>query len=445
MDNMARTQSDHKRFFCKMGLLLGLITLRYSIQIGIPPALFLAIIVCAALLGDLNELVGIFICCIALHETIDLFYALAFCLMIFVLKFAKEIRLNPAVMPIFIMLVWELLHGFRADFSLRILITSCIPLLVLAVFMCVDIRAVDYAFVVRAFASTLAVVCASLVLKLLYLSDFNVLKTFAGLQRLGHDASEVSLDGKGSIQTNTLGILCVLATTGLMQLRMAESGTRRDMVLTVLLMVFGALTASRTYLVCLVLMLVLLLFSQRGSLEKKLRLLGSLFALVMAALVLLYLIFPDLMKYYISRFAEKDITTGRDVLMVKYGEFIVDHPKVMFWGIGLNHFRDELMTVHKVAAGVPHNGIQELIIAWGIPGLLLFICLWVSMIWRSKHFCRKQKLINYIPFFIILIKSQAGQMLNSPYTMMTFSYAYLSLCADLQADESFERGKDELP
>lgn len=431
MDNIARTQHDHRRFYYLLSLLLGLISLRYSLQIDIPPVLFLAIIICMALLGDLNENIGICICCIALHESIDLFYALAFCIFVIVMKYPREIRFNPSVAPIFIMIVWELLHCFRADFSIRTYIVNCIPLLMLAVFMCIDIRKIDYCYIGRAFAITLAVICMSLLLKLLYLSDFNILKTFAGLQRLGHDASEVSLDGKGSIQTNTLGILCVLAITWLMQLRMAGGGSSRDMILAILLAVFGALTASRTYLVCLALMLILLLFSQRGSLEKKLRFLGSMVMLVMVALVLLYLVFPDLMEYYITRFLETDITTGRDVLMVKYGEFILSNPKVMFWGLGLNHFGDDLMTVHKVAPHVPHNGIQELVIAWGLPGLLLFICLWIAMIWQSKNFCRKQKLINYIPLIIILVKTQAGQMLNSPYTMMTFSYAYLSLCVNL--------------
>lgn len=430
MEVITRTQRSHKRFYWLLALLLGMISLRYSLQIDIPPVLLLAIILSMAVLGDLNEIACVCLCCIALHESIDLFYALGFCIVVIAVKYPKEIRLNPSIIPIFLMIVWELLHCFRADFSLRTFIVNCIPLLVLAVFMCLDARKIDYSFVVQAFAIALAVICLSLLLKLIYLADFNILKAFAGLQRLGHDASEVSLDGKGSIQTNTLGILCVLATTGLMQLRMAGSRSPKDMLLALFLMVFGALTASRTYLVCLALMLVLLLFSQQGDIKTKLRYLSGVCLLVLIALGLLYLIFPDLMEYYISRFQEADITTGRDVLMINYGKFIRTNPKVMFFGIGLNHFGDDLMTTYKVAGHVPHNGIQELVIAWGLEGLILFICLWLIMIWRSRHFCKNQKLINYIPLIIILIKAQAGQMLNSSYTMLTFSYAYLSMCQE---------------
>ena len=53
------------------------------------------------------------------------------------------------------------------------------------------------------------------------------------------------------------------------------------------------------------------------------------------------------------------------------------------------------------------------------------------MIAMSKKHCKHQSLINYIPLIIILVKGMAGQMLNSPYTMLAFSYAYLSMCADL--------------
>lgn len=436
MDNITQTQHNHLRFFCLLWLLLGLITLRYSFLIDIPPVIFLTIIICIAIFGDINEIIGIFMCCIALHESIDLFYALAFCLIIFVFKFFNEIRLNPTITPVFLMVIWEMLHCFRADFSLMVLITNCIPLIVLAVFMCIDIKKIDYSYIVRVFAITLAVICMSLLLKLLYISDFNVIKAFAGLQRLGYTASEITLDGKGSIQTNTLGILCVLAITGLMQLRTRGNGTMQDIVLTVMLMVFGTLTASRTYLVCLSLMWILLILSQHGSLGKKLRFLGSMVILLIVALILFYLCFPNLMEYYVGRFNVTDITTGRDVLLVKYDEFISTNPRIMFWGLGLNHFGDDLMIKYRVAAGVPHNGIQELIIAWGLPGLILFFFLLGVMIWRSKYFCKRQKLLNYIPLLIILVKSQAGQMLNSSYTMLAFSYAYLSLCMYLRDDEN---------
>ena len=67
--------------------------------------------------------------------------------------------------------------------------------------------------------------------------------------------------------------------------------------------------------------------------------------------------------------------------------------------------------------------------------LILFFGLFVAMIRRAGQFCPKRKLLNYIPLIILLVKSQAGQMLNSSYTMLAFSLAYLSMCQDFTNEQ----------
>ena len=126
----------------------------------------------------------------------------------------------------------------------------------------------------------------------------------------------------------------------------------------------------------------------------------------------------------------EDITTGRLGLMEIYHKFIVSNPRVAFFGVGLHDFMDKVLVKYQVATHVPHNGIQELIVAWGIPGVFLFGLLWLAMILRARTYHRKLTMLNFVPFLIILVKVQAGQMLDSTYTMIAFSYAYLSLAYD---------------
>ena len=427
MNEMTVKSPGRTRFYWLLLLLMVLIALRYAFQINIPPLLFVAVIVFMALMGDANEVLALCICCIPLHESVDLFYALGLCMMIYVVKEFRSLRLNTAVIPVLVMLLWELLHCFRSDFSPVKYVADCLPLMLLAVVMCCRADRADYGFIVRAMSVTTAALCATLLLKLLYLTDMNIIKTFVNLQRLGSDASNVGLDNKGIVNPNTLGIICVLATTGLMQLRMIGEGTKQDVILAMFLVVFGALTASRTYLVCLVLMLMLLLFAQNGTAKEKLRYLAGLLLFIGAAILMLYVVFPDLMAYYVGRFLDTDITTGRDGLMVAYHEYIISDPKVLAFGIGLNNYAKELVTVQHVAVNVPHNGVQELIIAWGVPGVLLFVWLFAVMIGYSRADGIKQRLLNYIQLIIILVKMQAGQMLCSPYTLIALSYAYLSM------------------
>ena len=426
---------DHTLFFWLLLFLLALITLRYAIQVNIPRAVFLAVIVLIALQGDQNEIITLSMCCIPMHESIDFFYAEVFCIAVFVLKFWDRIRFNWSMIPIFLMILWELLHCFGGDFGIREFLTNFVPLLLLLIMMSIDTSVVDYEFLARMFAFVTVAVCASLIIKVLYFSKLDFLLAINRLQRLGMDSSEtkqsLSITG-GEIHPNILGVVCVLATTGLMQLRSLRKGRPVDMVMAVVLIGFGTLTASRTFLVCLALMVVLLMFSQKGSAARKLQYLGGVIAVLLIALGVMYLFFPAVLEYFFSRFQTKDITTGRIDLFAAYNEFIFSSPVIAFFGIGLQDFGDKLLLTYRVADVVPHNGIQEVIIAWGFPGALLFLALLLAMVLRSRRQCRRPCLLGYVPLLILLAKAQAGQMLNSGYTMMAFSYAYLSMAQDFE-------------
>lgn len=427
-------RESHIHFWLLLAALLLLVTVRYSLQIDIPRAVYLVIIVLICLLGDQNEILAMLMCCIPLHESIDFFYALVFCIAIYVFKCRKRIRINIGLVLILVMILWELLHCFMHDFSIMNLICNIVPLAVLGVIMCSDLSEMDYSFLVRALAIATLGVFICLLSKVLYFSGFNIALAVAGLQRLGLDTAEASEQvtvAGGQINPNTLGIIGVLAATGLMQLRSVGKGSVSDLVMACVIMVFGALTASRTYLVCLALMTILLLFGQQGSLSQKMRFMGLLILLILLALGLLYVLFPDLLMYYISRFFVADITTGRLDTMDLYQEYILSNPDVLLFGIGLQSFGDRLVYEMMIASVVPHNAIQEIIIAWGMPGIALFIALCLFLIDSSQKSIPNKNLLNYIPLFIILFKGLAGQMLSSSYSLLALSFAYLSLCTNL--------------
>lgn len=426
---------DRRQFWVLLGLLLGLIFVRYALQVDFPRSILLLVAVLAAVLGDWDEIIAVCICCIPLHTAFHYIYALLFCIAIYAVKYSSGIRLNLSIVPVLLMILWELLHCFGEPFSAVHFAGDCIPLLLLALLMCSRDRAFDYDFIVRALAVATAAMCMVLLGKLVYLADFDLAAAFSSLQRLGLDSEETraSLAVAGGEQNpNTLGILCVLAATGLLQLRTAGRGGVGETALVVVLLLFGSMTSSRTYLVCLALMAVLLLFAQPGSLGGKFRFLGALVLVLVLALAVLYAFFPELMAYYASRFEEADLTTGRMGLMEIYHEFIVSDPEIAFFGIGLHDFSDKVLLEYTVAEHVPHNGIQELVIAWGLPGLVLFGWMWTEMVLRSRSRGGRRTLLHYIPLLILLAKIQAGQMLTSSYTMLAFSYAYLSMCADLR-------------
>lgn len=429
------------RFVLLLAVLLTVIGIRYSFQIDIPRAVFVGMIIVIALLGDRNEIISLIVCCIPLHESVDLFYSVVSCVLIYFLKFHRTIRINSSIMVFLIMFVWELLHYLGAQFSPVEFLSAMIPLIVLAVFMCMDKSDLDYPLVVRSLSFTTLSAAASLLLNFLYKYDFNFLLAVSKLQRLGVAMEESGAGSAllgGMINPNSLGVICVLATTGLMQIRSMRQGTRTDMILACLIVVFGALTASRTYLVCLAAMVVLLALSYGETAGQRMRFMGLLVMLGILAYAILRIVFPDLLEYYFGRFLEKDITTGRADLMTHYHAFIMDNPSVLCFGIGLQDFSTRLVEGYRVSFNAPHNSIQELIIAWGMPGILMLTAMVFAMYRTSIRFRSPGKLLNSIPLLIILLKGMAGQMINSAYTMLAFSFAYLSLCVDMAPREENE-------
>ena len=426
-------ENTRLHFWCLLGILLLMIMTRYAFQIDIPRVFFLLVIGLIAIWGDQSEIIAICMCFIPMHESIDFFYALVICCAVYVFKYHKKIRLGTQVVLVLIVVIWELLHCFSTAFSVRLLLVYVIPFIVLAIFMFSNLSDLDYPFIVRALAWSTLAISLMLFIRVLYFSRFNILIALAGLQRLGSDVhsgiNDVTVSG-GQINPNSLGIIGVLASTGLMQLRAMNASKKVDMVLMCIILVLAALGTSRTYLACLALMIILLVISEKGNIRKKIRLVLALTAAVAVVVVALAVFFPNSFEHFVGRFSVKDITTGRDDLMVKYHNFIVSNPNVMFFGIGLQDWGERLVYHYRVSSNVPHNSIQEIIVAWGLPGLAIFIALFFTVYQLSARRNKNQKLLNWIPLIIILFKSMAGQILTSSYTMLALSFAFLSLCQD---------------
>ena len=426
-------EHSHAWFWVLLTLLSAMIFARYGLQIDIPRVLALVPIVAIALWGNPTEMIAICMCLIPLHESLDFYYALVLVAAIYGFKCRGTIRFNTSLVLLCLIVIWELLHCFTADFSPVGFVVSLAPMIALTVILSGDHSGLDYAFVIRATAAAAIVTCVTMLVQVAWISRFHLTAFLLNLRRLGN-LSEASMDrlrlSGGMVQTNSLGIICVVITACLLQLRRAGVGRRGDRFLMMTLLMFGTLTASRTFLACLALMFLLVLWDQKGGFQK----LRSLGMAVLAGgfIVLVFSIFfPDQLEYYISRFSEKDITTGRDDLMTAYHRFITRNPRVLLFGVGLQNYGDKLTTYYRIARNVPHNSIQEIVTAWGVPGLLLIGMLILQIVYRANRQKGPRELMNYIPLIILLFKSVAGQLLTSSYSMLALALAYLNLIQDI--------------
>jgi O-antigen ligase len=107
---------------------------------------------------------------------------------------------------------------------------------------------------------------------------------------------------------------------------------------------------------------------------------------------------------------------------------------MLYFGMGLQGYSDKLSSVY-IDASIPHNGFQELIVMWGIPGLLLFSAFLVGLVINARKKNKNIIFINYIPFIIMMIFVQAAQMVSSSVISMLFAVVYLCLVIDLKRND----------
>lgn len=435
---MVKKQHYHVRFYRLLMVLMALIFFRYALQINIPRILSLAVITLIAVSGTRTEIIAMMMCLIPLHEVVDFYYSMTVVLAVYVLKYHRKIHINLSIILVMSMFFWELLHGFTSDIEPVSLLSAFIPMVLLSLLMSTDVQELDYAFVVHSMAVATISVCITMLGQVFAWSDYNVVAAISNLRRLGIISQEVSKSGisGGNIHPNSLGVICVLVTTGLLQLWSAGQHSKWSLPMVVTMLLFGALTSSRTFVACLLMMVFLFFCGLRGGIKKKIRFLVTVLLIAALVLILLNSFFPDLLQYYIKRFLVKDITTGRDDLMIQYHTFIIENNYVMLFGVGIQNYGEKLINIHRVASNVPHNSIQEVIVAWGIPGLILLAILCMAPIIHAYKYNRKLRVLNYIPLLIILFKSMAGQLLTSGYSLLALSYAYLSLTQDFSRREA---------
>jgi hypothetical protein len=90
---------------------------------------------------------------------------------------------------------------------------------------------------------------------------------------------------------------------------------------------------------------------------------------------------PTVVERFYERFLVDDITNHRGDLLVFYNKHIFSSAKYSLFGIGMQNMGDKLLSIYpNTFSFVPHNGIQQTIVAWGIPGLILFTVFIVGVI-----------------------------------------------------------------
>lgn len=155
-----------------------------------------------------------------------------------------------------------------------------------------------------------------------------------------------------------------------------------------------------------------------------------IFAGMVAVIVVVVNLIPGIVAAASNRFInQEDITNGRSDLLVGYLKEWSSSPWCFLFGYGVGSYQN---VVDPAIDNVPHNSITDILICWGLLGLVLVaICLVMMYRRNRKSVSRQEVLLAYLPAIVAAVISLAGQ-----YT--TAGWPHMRLCLLLLAARGFQ-------
>lgn len=426
-------RQKHTLFYWMFGLMLCMVIARNVLHIGFSVYLLLVPVALIAVFGNKDDIFATALACIPLSTAFQYKYAIIIIIIVYCVRFSREVKITAKVIPIVLMFLWEMLHFGMGEFGWIELFRSFAELAFLAFLFCVSDQKIDLALVSRTIAVSAIVICSCILLVQLEANSYDFSELFTGTLRFG--AADEKIENFGlNFNENRLGGICNIAIIGI--LLVTDKGRMRifDMAAIGILAVFGTMTMSRTFIICFAIIVIYYFAFQTGTFDKKFfRMLGIVLAIGIG-IVILYMIMPQVIENFSKRFMEEDISGGRGELFDFYNKHIFSSPLYTFFGIGLQNFEEKIMLLYSTSINACHNGYQELVVVWGIPGIALFIGLVWSVFSKNAEQPVKRNLLQYGPITYLLIATIAGQFITNGTAILELSFAYLCLKTNFQKE-----------
>ena len=267
-----------------------------------------------------------------------------------------------------------------------------------------------------------------------YYVEFGTFNIFNNVQRFGFSANEGEIStNELLLNPNTIGVYSALIVAIIIVLQ------RFKMIKHYLIVWFmfsyaiiiGLLTVSRTFLLIITTLFLLYLLS---SIMKKN--VASFFVGMGIFLITLVVFFSNnqLSRMIQARlFESDDISGSRFSIYEEYLRVIFTNENIFLLGVGMQDYLEKVKNINYLINQSTHNMILETLVIWGIFGLIVVICLFISIIYKSKFWLDTRlsdSLIKLFPIIAVLLSAQFGQYFISFYhtvSITLLALIYLSV------------------
>lgn len=334
-------------------------------------------------------------------------------------------------------LFWELIQGFRGMFDFVEYLRFAAVFVVTFLHMIDTDHNVDHEQMLKMYLLGFVVAMIDLVGQFLTVYSFGELLKLN--LRLGnvHEILEIGEEGiRLSYNPNGLGMVCVLGLLFSLLLLRKAKWPAVYVLLALLSGLIGFMTQSRTYMVVLAFSVAAYILLSGATVKSAVKtLVGSVAFGGLLYCVLLYLM-PNYLQSFMSRWSEADLSNGRIDIMGYYMEKMLASMDRFLFGVGMQNYAGKYGFYMSA-----HNATQEILITWGVVGIVAVAILFGSILRNAKKRNKQAQLIQYLPLFSVLLYKQAGQGFADTASMLGLMVAYSA--AGIELIPSGERAARE--
>lgn len=419
-------------FYATVALMLLMLLLRNGLKVSIPISLVLMVSVLPAFFASPSQIVAMAAAFIPMSAGFQIKYAILAYLLIGVVRYRNSLQRTGVVVPLLLMMVWELGHGLGMEFTLSEYLRDFSELIFLVFVTTLKWDRVDFKIISRLLA--ISTVGVSLIIIYIQLNSGleGLLEMFSegtSHYRFGRDNTEEGTLFGLNYNPNQLGFICILSIVSTLTLVARREHQFIDLVLMVLCIFFGFITLSRAFVLVLIFAFGSFILFSPGSRGERTR--NILLLLAVAPLMLWFIMnyLPSVMESFLGRMQVDDITNGRTHLLGFYNDHIFSSFENCFWGLGLQNYGVRIEALYGHQIEVCHNGFQEIWLTWGFPGVLLFCWMMIEMLRGSHRWSGVRPFFAFVPLAVMLFNSMAGQLISSGNNLLSLSlfYAVLSM------------------
>lgn len=296
--------------------------------------------------------------------------------------------------------------------------------MVLLMFIEEEHRQVDFRLCVHCFMLGCVVICGVIILCGLKNAPADWLWRFSrGWFRFGKTHSSGSgmtlqLNANSLAYYSLAGIGC-----GLLLFQKAQFKGERLLAAgeLAILLISGFLSLSRSWVLFLAVIMVLLVINSMRSPRLFVPMLLMLAAAAIGATAY-FARNPELLDGFLTRATDKTVATGggRTEILVKYLQVFFSDLRYVLTGMGVTQYASISAVGHAM-----HNGTEQILVCCGIVGSGVFFSLLLSPVLEYRG--KRVELIYWIPLLSVVMFVQSIQFLNPDELMLPYAIGVMAL------------------